>query len=286
MSIQYQETFHSVEPECEIIRKHISYYYFHSSFEKGFTKQLQFFPHYKNGLTAYLGAKGSYTERGAKVEPGEPDDLVVMFTRMQHSSASSVINAPFNKLGVVFDVLGMNYFLQDDFCNVSHAPTVSFNYYGEEFNVLLKKVFRETDLKEKARLLDKYFLSKYNPILDERIEEAVRLLFDIEKDYSVTELAEKLYINRRTLLRLFKKHLCTTVEQFKIVLKFRKALNYYQQIDDKSKMVDLSYIGNFYDQSDFIAKVKAKTGLGPKAFFNKIQKYGEKDTYWIMERVE
>ena len=52
-----KDSFYSVEPHSELIRKCISHYYFHKSDHSEPKISFSYYPHYKNALTIYRNSK-------------------------------------------------------------------------------------------------------------------------------------------------------------------------------------------------------------------------------------
>ncbi|MFT5617218.1 MAG: AraC-like DNA-binding protein [Arenicella sp.] len=87
----------------------------------------------------------------------------------------------------------------------------------------------------------------------------------------VADLAAKLDVSRRTLLRKFKKHLGYSIEEYLSVIKFRKALFNFQNSDTDSKLSDIALDSNYYDQADFNHQVKYRSGMPPKELFKQLE---------------
>jgi hypothetical protein len=56
------DSFLTIQPKSELIRKHISYYYFHQSFDPNFQKSFVFFPNFIHGITAYTKSSINFKE--------------------------------------------------------------------------------------------------------------------------------------------------------------------------------------------------------------------------------
>ncbi|OUS01495.1 hypothetical protein A9Q86_06870 [Flavobacteriales bacterium 33_180_T64] len=175
--------------------------------------------------------------------------------------------------------MGINNFISKPLSTiVTECPKPDFDYFGDEFKNILENVYKTTDTSEKVNLLDLFFASKIKPFDDERLLKAIHLLF--EKERSIAEISETIVINRKTLLRLFKKHLNCSPKEFSNLIKFRKALNTYQE--HKPALTDLAYRNDYYDQSDFIKHFKKVTGFNPKKFFTDLSHLGTEDTFWTL----
>src|SRR5690554_8026592 len=70
-SFQHHESFVTIKPESEKIRRYISYYYFHASDDENYNKSFVFYPNYKHALTVYQHSEVTLTETESIVNPSE-----------------------------------------------------------------------------------------------------------------------------------------------------------------------------------------------------------------------
>ncbi|WP_040279458.1 helix-turn-helix domain-containing protein [Psychroserpens damuponensis] len=274
-----KETYTTLKPKSDVLSKYIAYYYFNTSKETNYTKSFVFYPHYRNSITVYQNSKISFNGNTSKVVPNAHQDFEIIYTGIHPNSRFGKIIAPFDKIGIVFQPLGLNNFLSESLTEiVTEDPMRNFNYFGNDFVTVLNQVYNTSDFDEKVMVLDAFLLQNIKPFQDHRLIKAVDLMF--KGDLSVLEISEALHINRKTLLRLFKKHLNCSPKSFSNLVKFRKAINTYQEY--KPALTDLAYQNDYYDQSDFIKHFKKITGFNPKKFFGNLSHLGTEDTFWTV----
>ncbi|MFD1551767.1 hypothetical protein DNU06_02290 [Putridiphycobacter roseus] len=279
-----QDNFHTAIPKSEIIRKYIAYYYFHESVSETAVKSFFYYPHYKNALTIYKDSivtmENSYT---TCTKPAK-DGFFIGYTQITKHAAKAILYPPFDKIGVVFQPLGLNRFLNGTFQELVNSPIhLNFNHFKNAMEDTLLKTFETKDIDKKVAQLDAFFLLNQTNFEEKKLEQAITLLLTKEHKYTVAELSEVLSIHRKTLLRLFRKHLnCATIEYIKLI-QFRKAVETFQSSIEKLSLTDVAYKSDYYDQTEFIRHFKQLTGFNPKSFFNKLSNYGGKETYWTFE---
>lgn len=193
------------------------------------------------------------------------------------------LNGKHQKIGIVFNPLGLNHFLDCELSKISNNLSFDFNYFGKDFENRLEEVYKTSNFEEKVALLDTFFAEKHNPKIDERIVLAVEKIIETKGTISSKELTDLLLISRKTLLRMFKNHLNCSVEDYKKLVRFRVTLNHYQSLENKPKLSDIAYDNFFYDQANFINHFKSLVGTSPKLLFNSIEKLGDEDTYWTLK---
>lgn len=274
-----KEHYISVKPSSKSLQKYIAYYYFNFSNQEDYKKRYIFYPHFRNAITVYKRSKISFSKTGSTVVPDASKEFEIIYTGIHNQSRIGEINAPFDKIGIVFQPLGINNFLSEPFSDViKESPINDFNYFGHNFEIALKKVYNTNNVDEKVAALDAFFKDELNPLAETRIIKAVNYLF--EEDLTIQELSEKLQLSRKTVLRLFRKHLNCSPKEFSNLVKFRKAIEIYQK--GNSNFTELAHANKYYDQSDFIKHFKKATGFNPKKFFSGISHLGTEDTFWTL----
>ncbi|MDX1348684.1 MAG: AraC family transcriptional regulator [Putridiphycobacter sp.] len=278
------QQFRTLTPKSTILQKYIAYYYFHQASEGEKTQSYFYYPHYKNALTIYKDTKvilkNSHTTEAKIGQSG----FFIGYTQLTKHAAKAIIHPPFNKIGVVFHPLGLNHFLENDFSElVKSSINLEFNIFKPSINNTLQKVFASENFSEKVDFLDKFFLKMKRNYESPKLQMAIELMLETNTNYTVNELAQKLNISRKTLLRLFRRHLNCSAIDYKKLIQFRKAVQIFQESIEKMSFTDVAYRSDYYDQTEFIRHFKQLTGFNPKAFFKNLRDYGDKGTYWTFE---
>lgn len=273
------ETYITIKPKRDKVSEYIAYYYFNTSEEKNYTKEYIFYPHFRNAITVYKHSKISFSDNRSTVTPNQKKALEIIYTGIHSQSRIGKIHAPFDKIGIVFHPLGINNFISEPLSTiVTEDPKPDFDYFGNELNKTLEQVYALSNPKDKVYELDRFFEARIQPFKDQRLLKAIDLMFD--RQLGVSEISETLNISRKTLQRLFKKHLNCAPKEFSNLIKFRKAIDIYQK--QKPALTDLAYQNDYYDQSDFIKHFKKVTGFNPKQFFGSLSHLGSEDTFWTV----
>ncbi|WP_447637492.1 helix-turn-helix domain-containing protein [Flavobacterium microcysteis] len=277
------EKFISVQPKSEIIRKYIAYYYFHSCTDTKFEKSFVFYPNYKNALTVYKNAEIVLSEEGTAVSDSKTEQFSILYTTNLDKSIRVRFKGAFDKIGIVFAPLGLNHFVNKPLFEILSERVGYFNSFGFPFEECISAVFDEKDESEKARLLDSFFenaLADFNVAI---LEKAVGEIITSGGLVKVSELSEKLMTNRKTLLRLFQKHLLCSVEEYKKMVRFRQAINFSQEQNESNRLTEIALFSQYYDQADFIRQFKSIAKESPKKVIPSISKLGNEETYWKLE---
>ncbi|MFD2601947.1 helix-turn-helix domain-containing protein [Flavobacterium suzhouense] len=275
--------FITIKPKDEVVAKYIDYYYFHVSDDPLFTKRFFFYPNYKHAITVYKGSDVSLTEEGSVVLPSADDTILSFYSINTDQNFKVQLNGIFNKVGIVFNPLGLNHFLKEPLGNFFDQATNKLDCFGASFVKTLQSVFAERDAEAKGTVLDTFFADAFSGFNEPVVKKAVQEILNSNGSVKVDELSELLNVNRKTLLRLFKKHLCCSVEEYKKLVMFRNALNYSQAMGEEASLTDVALYSLYYDQAHYIKHFKSVTNQSPKALLSKLTKLGSQETYWYFE---
>lgn len=180
---------------------------------------------------------------------------------------------------IYFKPLGLNAFLVkslETYSTSYYDSFVPFLDYEKSMNTILK-IENKTLL---AQELETYWATKIIGFEHPFLYNAIHL---IQKNYNIktSDLAEECKVSQKTLISHFKKHLCKTPSEYKKILRFRNALSAKQQSNKNTKLTELSYMIEFFDQSHMVGDFKSLTGLSPKAFFKNLKTIEDSNIHWI-----
>ena len=278
------ETFVTQRPESPLLREYIAYYYFHECTDSTVKKQFIYYPGYKNALTIYKNARVEFGENYSSVSPDQNSDFIFIYSGVQKHLRRAYIAAPFQKIGVVFKELGINHFVSCPLSLASPDPIdKSFDYFGEELKNHCRQIYSLTSRDEKVKLLDHFFQSRFQNLAEPVLKSCVKLIMAADQKLTITCLSDQLSINRKTLLRLFNKHLGCSAKDYVDIVQFRKSLNAYLLEQKQDSLTGIALENDYYDQSQFINHFKKLTGTNPKAFFKDIRHIGREDTFWTFQ---
>jgi AraC-like DNA-binding protein len=280
---QHNDTFVTIKPLSEKISRYISYYYFHASEDENYNKSFVFYPNYKHALTVYKNSEVSLTTTSSTVTPSEQITIQPLYTVNKEKNLKVSIQGRFDKIGIVFNPLGINFFIDKPLSEILTSDFDFFPHFGEEFRKVLAQVFDEKDLQNKVTLLDTFFEKRFVEFDEPILKKSIKEIISTNGAIKVAELSEEVNTNRKTLLRLFKKHTNMSVEEYRKMVMFRQAFNYFHQNKEKTNLTDVALFSMYYDQAHFIKHFKSITKETPTTLLSKISHLGEEDTYWYFE---
>ncbi|MFT5596589.1 MAG: AraC-like DNA-binding protein [Flammeovirgaceae bacterium] len=271
--------FITYKPKAPELSGIIAYYYLHVCDEVDAEHRYVYYPHYRNAITCYLHSDVDLKIGLANVKPDASAGLTTLFSRNYNERILVSIKAPFTKLGVAFEPLGVQRFLNRKFSEVAVQTSVRFAELGEGFDELAQMVL-SCPMEDPTSHLDRFFLENLQPNKAAEMERIVAHLF-AEKEHSpLEELAREYGLSLRSLQRKFKDHLMCSPREYRRLIRFRSAVNTYQFAERQTSFTQLALEHNYYDQPAFIKHFKQIAGKSPRDFFNHIQQYGSEDTFW------
>ncbi|MEM6376794.1 MAG: AraC family transcriptional regulator [Bacteroidota bacterium] len=261
----------------------IAYYYFFRNESENYTTDFIHYPHYRTTLNFYLDADISIVPDGRVVRHQANNTITAIGTNNKHAAKFAKVLGSINCIGVVFKPLGFNHFTKKTYQKIFPDSVVLLDELWPNFKPEIRVIFNSASLEEKVQLLDQFFIKRFEPLPNVLLPQIIEAIFHAEGTIKINELERKFSINRRSMLRMFQRHLGCSISRFKQVVKFRNVLNEYQQSVAEPSYTELAYRHNYYDQSDFIKHFKGLTGAIPKEVIKKLTTVGQKDIYWKFE---
>lgn len=276
----YQEIY----PQEEVLKKYIKLYYTHHSRNQTGYEKITYYPNYTVTLNVYRYSQVTWNDLSRTHRPATKQAFECLLVSKFDRSREIIMEGPFDKLTIVFHPLGINHFLPRPLSHYAQDHFSFFSAFGVPFEQLMEMVFATTESSGKRGLLDHFFRNRLNEFQEDRLQYAVQRIMESRGLISVNEIADELQCSRKTLYRLFRRHLAYAPREYRAIVKFRKALIAYQSSGKKLNFSALAYAANYYDQSDLNAQFRERTGLTPTQLFAGLQTI-EQGLYWNVEGV-
>lgn len=274
------EQFESIQPNQPLLQGHIAYYYFHQTFEDDFRRTFTYYPNYRVALNVFQHSTIQWKGNKRFTLPDKQKKQSAILTFSTQNSREVEMNGRINKIGIIFEPMGFNNFIDIPLQQLIKATINNFDFYGPTFWQMTEKVFATSCILKKRNLLDTFFLRNYQPFSLAELSSVTQEIMHNNGMVSVAELAKSLNISRKTLLRLFNKHMAHNIRGFSNLVKFRNALQLYKERKGQLNLTQLAYESQYYDQSSFIKNIQAFTGLTPKKLFYQQKDIGGQHTFW------
>jgi len=260
-----------VRPKSHLLRKWIKGYYIHRADAVDFYSKVTFYQNITTTISIYRNSITTSNGRSRYQHFKEGEGFTSLLVGLVDKYQEVEFFGPLDRLAIVFYSGGINQFITSPLGGFIKAHFSHFDYYNSSFEELLPMVFDTEDLELKRDYLDAFFLEKFVPLNEPDLLSAIDILWTEPNQCSVAELASRLGMNRRTLLRKFKAHLGYSIKDYRSVIKFRKALLGFQENGGSEKLTQIALDSYYYDQSDFNHNMKSRSGLTPKELFAQLE---------------
>jgi AraC-like DNA-binding protein len=275
LSNDKMKLFNTFKPISSVLQKYISYYYIDIADNENYRNEYICYPHYNNTITIYKNHTGTFSTSHSIISFDSAAMPLQVFTPLREYTLKVTQIGAVHKIGIVFKPFGINQFLANRIPINQLISSPAFCFFKNDFILTL---FEQSDFGQIAPALDDALLALLSPIQNIYIEEAIQFFETHESELRIDELAVRLGVSRKHLNRLFKKHIGTTAQKYRSIIRFRQLMNH--KLHTQDSLTSLSHRAYYSDQSHFIKECKFLTGVTPLRFFRDGTILGEEDTFW------
>ncbi|MFD2920367.1 helix-turn-helix domain-containing protein [Terrimonas rubra] len=273
--------FQSFQPQRDILKKHIAYFYFDQADDAGFEKKYSFFPHTYSTLSFYKNAVIEQNHDLYNIECGKGNSLLQLLTRQQ-SIKTVKQEGRLDKIGIVFYPLGLNHFIREDYHVLAKEDVQPFlPANAHQWEDMSGQCFAAADINDKITILETFLAAQYREKDFEHLYTAVELLGNVTEQETIQAVAAKAFMSPRNLNRLFQKELAMTPEIFRVISRFRYIMQQKAVLKRDQNLTQLAYESGYFDQASLTKTFKRFTSLSPRQFFEHCTLVGENGTVWF-----
>ena len=279
-SYRQKEEFTWVKPTQPELESVISHYYFHRTYHPEFERRFTYYPNYRVAWNVFEHSQVGWHDQVRFTLPSKQHKITSILTHSTSRSREVQMKGRINKLGIVFEPLGWNHFFDGGLGDIMDGTISFFREFGEGAQSVFQDVFGYEDLASKRNALDQYFMAQLRSFEIVDLSIAVEAIMASFHDVRIGDLAKRLGLSRKTLLRLFRKHLNCSVKEFISLVRFRTSLELCQGYKGHMTLTEIAHRSGYYDQSAFIKHFKSVTGTNPKQVLHSVQDLGEGNILW------
>jgi AraC-like DNA-binding protein len=265
----------SFEPKNEILKEYIDQYYFSKNDNIEDKPSYLVFPHVKTTISFFTISEHQGLPFGQKKNQKFKSFLITDFKQPILFKDHNFID----EVTIVFKPLGINSFISklENYFLIGYTKLyLPYDNYPKE----LLEIVTESDEFIKCSLLENHLLKNFSFFEHPFLYDIIQDLND-NNNISFDEICNKYKITQKTLIKHFNSYIGKTPVQYRTILRFRKAFNYYQTTKKSTNLTELTYLFNYFDQSHLIKDFKKITSYKPKDFFNQITQIEDGKINWI-----
>ncbi len=267
------------KPHDRRLQSLIKGYCIHSSDDPDFDLKIRFYQNTTNTISIY---KDSVTSGCGKnrVQTHQPNSgLNTQLVGLIDGYQEVHFVGKLQRVAIIFYAGGLNHFLSQPLNHYIRPNFTKFSYFDEQFRAFLPLLFNLKEVEKKRNLLDQFLLNNLIDFDQPKLLQAIDIIND-DNSIKVACLAKHLSLHRRTLLRLFKRHLGLPIEAYKQSCRFRNALMKYKDSQKNADLASIAHESHYYDQASFSHQLKSTTELTPKELFSKL-KIIDETLFWL-----
>jgi AraC-like DNA-binding protein len=262
-------------PQSPFLQNYIECFYVFNC-ESPFQLRYLAFPHYHCGLSFFKGVQ--IQRNHFQVNIAESPDLNIQIELLGKYINPLLINYgdKIQEISIVFKPLGINRFIRNNYQSI--APNSSQEFKNREWQLFGEKLFTSDN---KIKTLEEFLLSEFKETNELRdLEASLSLIENLDVNYSISEIADKLGYNLKTFQRHFTKHIGCSPVDYRRIIRFRNAIETKLNAKELKSLTDITFENNYFDQSHFIKEFKRLTNHNPKKFFKSVSQLDGEKIIW------
>lgn len=140
--------------------------------------------------------------------------------------------------------------------------------FGADGSTIAQQILTASSTQERIALIEAFLFRRLldTETYDRIVSSTVDTILTANGQLSVNELSEKNNVSRRQLSRKFASDIGLSPKQLSKTIRLQATLKTLLA-NEATKLTDLAYENEFYDQAHFIKDFKEFTGLTPKEFY-------------------
>ncbi|GAA4237917.1 helix-turn-helix domain-containing protein [Postechiella marina] len=167
-----------------------------------------------------------------------------------------------------FNPNGFSPFTDIPVKEMENKPIAVKKIFGKKGEKLEQEIINAKNTHERINIAETFLLEllKSKEVKDRIINSTIETITKYKGQISVNELSKHVSLNRRILARKFSSNVGLSPKQLSKIVRLQATLKSLSQ-NDKTKLTDLTYENEYFDQSHFIKDFKEFTGITPKEFY-------------------
>lgn len=178
---------------------------------------------------------------------------------------------PVGKTGtfvVRFHPNGFSPFTNIPIKEMENKPIDFKQLFGKKGERLGEEILNAETTSQRINLAETFLIEllKTKEVKDRIINSTIEIISKYKGQLSVNELSNQVNLSRRILARKFSSNIGLSPKQLSKIVRLQTSLKSLLQ-KDKTKLTDLAYENEYFDQAHFIKEFKEFTGITPKEFY-------------------
>jgi AraC-like DNA-binding protein len=237
------------------------------------------FPHYNCGLSFFRGVDIQRNHFQINLVESSESNVKIELLGKYINPLMIEYSGKIQEISIVFKPLGINRFIRNNYQSI--APNFSQEFKNKVWQLFGEKLFTSEN---RIKSLEEFLISEFKEEIEiKKVEASLELLENLDVNYSIAAIAEKLGYNLKTYQRHFTKHIGCSPIDYRRIFRFRNSIAAKLNAKELKSLTDITFENNYFDQSHFIKEFKRLTNHNPKKFFKSVSQFeGEKIVWEIL----
>jgi len=184
-------------------------------------------------------------------------------------------------LNTLFRPLAINAFLPVPLKDLAPGHFPVFDPYPD-FMPEMRRIYDLPVIADRLAALENYWIAKWNGFNHPFLQGVLNEMMDPDlPERRISDISKDLGISRQTMHQHFERYICKTPQEFRKVVRFRKAITEQRSLSVGETLTGLSVAADYFDQSHMIRDFKALTGRTPGDFFKRVSRLGDGEISWL-----
>ncbi|WP_028889684.1 helix-turn-helix transcriptional regulator [Tenacibaculum ovolyticum] len=151
---------------------------------------------------------------------------------------------------------------------MENTPISLERLFGKEGQKLEFKILNANGVLKRIEIIESFLLSKLKnkKLTDKVVKSTIKTITTANGQIPINELSKQGHLNRRVLSRKFNTTVGLSPKQLSKIIRLQSSLKILLN-KDISKLTDLAYENDYFDQAHFIKDFNEFTGTTPKEFY-------------------
>lgn len=151
---------------------------------------------------------------------------------------------------------------------MENRPIPLERLFGKEGQELELKILDANGVLERIKIIESFLLARLSTkeVIDRIVKSTIETISTANGQLSINELSKANNLSRRILSRKFSRTVGISPKQLSKIIRLQGSLKTLLN-KDVSKLTDLAYENDYFDQAHFIKDFREFTGITPKEFY-------------------
>lgn len=151
---------------------------------------------------------------------------------------------------------------------MENRPIPLESLFGKEGQELELKILEANGVLERIKIIESFLRARLSSkeVIDRIVKSTIETISTANGQISINELSKENNLSRRILSRKFSRTVGISPKQLSKIIRLQGSLKTLLN-KDVSKLTDLAYENDYFDQAHFIKDFREFTGITPKEFY-------------------